>query len=156
TPFNNNGYTRGGTYGAGGGGGSSGYSGGGGSYGMGGQSSRSADGYQAGGTYGAGSTPRKIASAGNPVGAGFPKPAPDVVRRAGGSSDGSAAPAPAMGLSDTIASLESELFGKSFHGETIPNRLNRLETTVFPNQKPANDMSMPDRVRRLSDAVLPN
>lgn len=149
-PFTD-GYKAGGTYGAGGGTGASsmgGYSSGGsGSYGMGGAPRRTAsNGYQSGGSYGYHEPPKKIASAANPIGSGFPKPAPDVVREA------QTAPAPAMGLFDTVNALENSLFGKSFH-DPLPARLSRLESTVFPNQRPSTDMSMPDRVHRLTDAV---
>lgn len=111
-----------------------------GSFGMGG-GSRSNQGYQAGGSYGY--TPPR---GGAPL-AEAPAPAPDVVR-------GSDSPPPvAMGLSQEIGLLENEIFRKTYANETIPIRLNRLEGTVFPGQKPSVDMSLPDRVRRLSSAV---
>lgn len=157
TPFSDNdGYqprasggsrgSYGGGGGAYGGGRSTASSGSSGSYGMGSPRRASDDDDQAGGSYGY-SAPKKIASAAPPIGSGFPRTAPDFNR------DPELAPTPAMGLSDTIGLLERELFGKNFKGETIPVRLNRLESTVFPNQKPASDMAMPDRVHRLTAAV---
>jgi hypothetical protein len=64
-----------------------------------------------------------------------------------------AAPAAGMGLSQQVASLEQEIFGRTFK-EPLPQRLNRLESTVFPNQKPALDKALPERVDRLK-AVVP-
>lgn len=63
------------------------------------------------------------------------------------------APVPALGLNDQVAALEQEIFGKTFK-DPLPVRLNRLESTVFPQQKPAVDRSLPERVSRLL-AVIP-
>jgi hypothetical protein len=63
------------------------------------------------------------------------------------------APVPALGLNDQVAALEQEIFGKTFK-DPLPVRLNRLESTVFPQQKPAVDRALPERVSRLL-AVIP-
>jgi hypothetical protein len=49
----------------------------------------------------------------------------------------------------TIGLMETELFGKVFSGEDFTVRLSRLETTVFPSQRPRTTMSMIGRVQRL-------
>jgi hypothetical protein len=108
--------------------------------------SRSAGGYTPGGGYGY-TAPRKVASALPPTASGIPRTAPDVVRTAGD------APPTAMGLSAKLGLLENELFRKNFINDTIPVRLNRLESTVFPGSRPPGDMSLPDRVNRLMAAV---
>lgn len=133
-----------------------GYSAGSGAYGMGsGSSTRNGSGYTAGsGAYGlGGGTPRASAAPRTAMlppstaRGGVPMPAPDFNR----SSD--VAPPTAMGLSQQVGLLEKEIFGKTFAGETIPNRLGRLEVTVFPGQKSSADVALPERVRRLLTAV---
>jgi hypothetical protein len=59
-----------------------------------------------------------------------------------------------VGLNQQVGALEHEIFGKTFVRDALPVRLNRLETTVFPQQKAAADKSLPDRVSRLL-AVVP-
>jgi hypothetical protein len=140
-----------------------GYSAGSGAYGMGSPSSsstRNSSGYTAGsGSYGlGGGTPRTAAPprmASLPprtAGGGVPMPAPDF-RSGSGAGAGDSVPPTAMGLSQQVGLLEKEIFGKTFAGETIPNRLGRLEVTVFPGQKSAADMALPERMRRLLTAV---
>lgn len=117
-----------------------------GSYGTG---ARRSDGYTAGsGSYGSTPpAPRRVASALPPMtSSGIPQVAPDVVRGA------SSVPPTAMGLSQQVAMLEQELFRRTYATETIPNRLTRLESTIFPSNRPS-EMSLPERVRRLTDAV---
>jgi hypothetical protein len=72
----------------------------------------------------------------------LPPMAPDVV--AGGSG-----PVPALGLSQQVGLLENEVFRRTYSNEGLPIRLNRLEATVFAGAKPASDLTLPDRVRRL-------
>lgn len=129
--------------------GSGGVSPGSGSYGGGGSraySSSDDDGYRPGGAYGY-TPPRRVASL-PPTAApsGFPRPAPDAVATGSG-------PAPALGLSQQVALLENEVFRRSYSSEALPQRLNRLEATVFPGTRPASDQTLPDRVRRLLAAV---
>lgn len=122
--------------------------GGGGSYGSGKSVTSSGDiglGAPSGG-YGY-TAPRRVASLPAPsTSSGIPQTAPDVVR-------GASVPQAAIGLSQQVALLENELFRKTFANETIPVRLNRLESTVFPGNRPSTDMSLPDRVHRLISAV---
>ena len=75
---------------------------------------------------------------------------------AGGGYRPSAPPAVSdngMGLTQQISALESSVFGKNYR-DPLPERLSRLEATVFPQEKPADDMGLPDRVARLA-AVIP-
>lgn len=115
-----------------------------GSYGMSGGGT--GDSYSGGGAYGMGGGSRSRTSAGAYADRGGPAPAPDFARQ-------SSAPRAAMGLSQQLSMLENELFRKTFDKETIPNRLTRLEQTVYPGEASHGELSLPDRVRRLSDAV---
>ena len=83
--------------------------------------------------------------------AGMPPAAPDFSRPQDNS--GAPIPAPALGVSQQISLLEREVFRKSYDRETILNRLSRLESTVFPQAKPAADKSLPERMNRLLAAV---
>jgi len=56
---------------------------------------------------------------------------------------------PAAGLGEQVMALELDILGKPYPREPINARLNRLETQVFPNQKPMTDMPLPQRVQRL-------
>ncbi|MBX9568934.1 MAG: hypothetical protein K2X77_08565 [Candidatus Obscuribacterales bacterium] len=118
-------YAGSGTFGAGGGGRGS-------SYGSG-----------SSGTFGSG-----LSSSGR---GDMPPSAPDFSR--GSTGGGSPSPAPALGVSQQIGMLEKEVFQKTYGGETLLNRINRLEVTVFPQDKPQADKSLPDRVSRLLAAV---
>ena len=59
-----------------------------------------------------------------------------------------------LGLNQQVASLEKEIYGKTYAHEALPARLSRLEQTVFPEQPPAQDMPLPQRVKKLL-AVIP-
>ncbi len=78
---------------------------------------------------------------------GPPAPAPAPPRQAR-----TQAPQPASGLNDQVGALEQEIFGRSFR-DPLPARLNRLESTVFPQEKPATDRALPDRVQRLLSVI---
>ncbi|MBY0358981.1 MAG: hypothetical protein K2W82_13340 [Candidatus Obscuribacterales bacterium] len=94
---------------------------------------RNLDPYAGSGTFGAG---------------GMPPRAPELAR------DTMPMPAPnAVGMNQQLALLEKEVFRKTYSNETIPARLNRLESTVFPSDKTAADKALPDRVSRLVTAV---
>jgi len=54
-----------------------------------------------------------------------------------------------FGISQKVIALEHELFGKSYEHDPLPARLNRLEASVFPGQKPAVDTPLPQRVQNL-------
>ena len=54
-----------------------------------------------------------------------------------------------FGLSQQVTALEHEIFAKSYEHDPLPARLNRLETTVFPGQKPNVDKPLPQRVKNL-------
>lgn len=120
-----------------------------------GRSPRNSSGYQdsyAGtGTFGAGAgiVPRASTSSPGRLATGeMPPTAPDLMR------GGSQASAPsALGMNQQLALLEKEVFRKAYSNETIPARLNRLEATVFPQEKAAQDKSLPERVNRLIAAV---
>lgn len=112
-----------------------------GTFGAGGSAPDLGGGYPSG-TYGSG-PPSATAPA-----SGMPAAAPDFSRSAS-----SSAPAPAMGVSQQMALLEREVFNKTYDKETILSRLNRLESTVFPQDKPATDRSLPERMGRLIAAV---
>ena len=128
-------YAGTGTFGAGGGGGGYHSAGGGGSFGQGLGSS-------GGGRF-------ADAGAGS-AGGGLPAPAPDYSR---GTPQSAQIPAPTMGVSQQISLLEREVFKKTYEKETILNRLSRLESTVFPQDKPSSDKSLPERMNRLIVAV---
>ena len=75
---------------------------------------------------------------------------PDMTAGPGGY--GSAQPS-AMGLNQQVAALETEIFGKTYVRDPLPARLNRLESTVFPQEKPAADKALPERVTRLLSVI---
>jgi hypothetical protein len=54
-----------------------------------------------------------------------------------------------FGLSQQVTALEHEIYGKSYEHDPLPARVNRLEATVFPGEKPAVDKPLPDRVQTL-------
>lgn len=93
-----------------------------------------------GGTYGS----RPPATAGIPTtGGGMPPVAPSVVP---GGSRG-------LGLSQQVSVLENEVFRKTYPNDPLPARINRLESTVFRGTVATGDMSLPERVSRLSDVI---
>lgn len=51
-----------------------------------------------------------------------------------------------FGLSQQVTALEHEIFHKAYNHDPLPARLNRLETTVFPDRKPAVEVPLPQRV----------
>lgn len=112
------------------------------------------DDYAGTGTFGAGGgrAPAAAPSRGNDrFEDDMPPMAPSI-----GRSTGAPATAPSvtgMGLSQQVALLEREVFQKTYAGETIPARLNRLESTVFPREKPSMDKALPERMTRLLAAV---
>lgn len=59
-----------------------------------------------------------------------------------------------MGLNQQVAALEVELFGKGFAKDTLPERVTRLESAVFPQAKDLNNKPLPTRVNDLL-AVIP-
>jgi hypothetical protein len=59
-----------------------------------------------------------------------------------------------MDLPTQVAALEKGIFGKTHTGDPLLTRFNRLEGAVFPEQKPAADKPLPERVKRLM-AVVP-
>ena len=61
---------------------------------------------------------------------------------------------PGLGLNQQVTALENEVFSKSYSKDPLPARLNRLESAIFPSEKPSVDKSLPERVARLS-AVIP-
>lgn len=58
-----------------------------------------------------------------------------------------------MGLNQQLDALEKQILGKTFSKEGMPNRLDRLEKTVFPQQQNLSQMSLPERVSRLLSVV---
>ena len=65
------------------------------------------------------------------------------------SARGPAVSIKSFGLSQQVLALEHEIFAKGYEHDPLPARLNRLETTVFPGQKPNTEMSLPQRVQIL-------
>jgi hypothetical protein len=61
---------------------------------------------------------------------------------------------PRLGLNQEVVALEKEVFGKTYPKDALPARVTRLESAIFPDEKPAVDKSLPDRVSRLL-AVVP-
>lgn len=62
-------------------------------------------------------------------------------------------PASGMGLNQQVGQLENEIFSRTYTSDPLPDRLKRLESTVFPQDKPAIAKSLPDRVNRLLSVV---
>lgn len=58
-----------------------------------------------------------------------------------------------FGISQQVMALEHEMFGKSYEHDPLPARVNRLETSVFPGQKPNVDKPLPERVQILLSKV---
>ncbi len=54
-----------------------------------------------------------------------------------------------FGISQQVTALEHEIFGKSYERDPLPARLNRLEASVFPGQKPSVETPIPQRVQTL-------
>ncbi len=63
-------------------------------------------------------------------------------------------PLHSLGMSQQVSALEKEIFGKAYLRESLPVRLNRLETTVFPGKPPCTGKPLPERVNQLL-AVIP-
>ena len=110
--------------------------GGSGSYGFGGGGANSSAylGGSGSGSYGMG---------GGGGGTGYPTAPPSY--RKGQSMDSPGG----MGLNQQVSALEAEIFQKSWSHDPLPIRLNRLEATVFPNDKTLAEKSLPDRVANL-------
>jgi hypothetical protein len=64
-----------------------------------------------------------------------------------------ARPPTGMGLSQEVIGLEKEVFGKTYTKDPLPARVTRLEAAIFPEEKPATDQSLPDRVSRLLTVI---
>lgn len=119
------------------------------------------DPYAGTGTFGAGGSRTGSSGSSGSFGMGntasadptMPASAPDYSRGSGTAAGAAAAAAPQLGVNQKLALLEREVFKKTYDKETILNRLNRLETTVFPQDKPASDRSLPERMGRLLSAV---
>lgn len=98
---------------------------------------------------GAGSNIGMGAGAGTGYPSGIPTAPPIASRQP--------APPPAMaggmGLSQTVTALETEIFGKNYAKDPLPARVARLESTVFPQQSPANERTLPERINRLTSVV---
>ncbi len=115
------------------------------------------DPYAGTGTFGAGGSNTASSGSSGSFGMGntasadpsMPPSAPDY-SHAGGVAPSAA---PQLGVNQKLALLEREVFKKTYDKETILNRLNRLESTVFPQDKPATDRSLPERMGRLLSAV---
>lgn len=75
----------------------------------------------------------------------MPPVAPD--RRVG------ARPPSGMGLSQQVTLMENEVFGKTYPREPLPERVGRLEKTLYPREPVQLDKPLPERVARLSSVV---
>lgn len=71
-------------------------------------------------------------------------------RRGGG---GSVSADSGMGLKDQVTALETEIFQKTYARDPLPVRVNRLEATVFPNDKTLTDKALPERVANLVSKI---
>ncbi|MBC7999322.1 MAG: hypothetical protein IAF58_15335 [Leptolyngbya sp.] len=76
--------------------------------------------------------------------AGVPQAAPDIR---------SAARPQGMGLNQQVTLMENEVFSKTFPKDALPARLQRLETSLFPAEKPWIDKALPERVQRLAGVI---
>lgn len=74
-----------------------------------------------------------------------PRTAPDI--RA------SSPRAQGMGLNSQVTLMENEVFNKTFPKDALPTRLHRLEQSLYPQEKPWTDRSLPDRVNRLAGVI---
>jgi hypothetical protein len=54
-----------------------------------------------------------------------------------------------QGLTQQVTAMELELLGRAYVHDTLPARVTRLETTLFPKQQPSTDQSLPQRVQKL-------
>ncbi len=79
-----------------------------------------------------------------------PPAAPSFSR---GSTDRGVGSPTGLGLGQQVGALESEIFGRSFSKDSLPQRLSRLETTVFPAEKPQVDLPLPNRVQRFTSVI---
>ena len=75
---------------------------------------------------------------------GYPPTAPPIQR--------SAASKP-MGLNQQVDLLEGQIFGHSYSSDTLPDRVARLEKTIFPSQNISKNLGLPARVFRLTSVV---
>lgn len=58
-----------------------------------------------------------------------------------------------LGLNQQVDLLESQIFGRSFANNSLPERVARLEKTVFPNSRVNSRASLPSRVSKLVSVV---
>lgn len=113
---------------------------------FGGMSSGSGSGsYGMGGSSGFGSS----SSGSYGFGAGLPGSTPRASSRYAAPN----AVQPRMGLKQEVAALETEVLGKNYDKEPLPDRVSRLESTIFPSDKSKADQPLPDRVNSLLAAV---
>lgn len=127
----------------------------GGSYGGAGSSSLGS--FGASGSYGGaggGSISSNSASGSYGFGGGsaYPKTAPPI-QRAPGAPSTLADASQGMGLNQQVSSLEMEIFNKTYAKDPLPARVTRIESTVFPNEKPAVEKPLPDRVNKLLSVI---
>lgn len=87
------------------------------------------------------------------AGSGYPSGIPTAPPIASRQPAPPSAMAGGMGLSQTVSVLETEIFGKNYAKDPLPARVARLEATVFPQQSPANERTLPDRINRLTSVV---
>ena len=58
-----------------------------------------------------------------------------------------------MGLNQQVEALEAQIFGKNFDKDSLPERVARLEKTVFPNKNVNTRTSLPARVAQLASVI---
>lgn len=58
-------------------------------------------------------------------------------------------------LVSEVSAMEQEVYGKTYGSDTLINRVNRLEKTVFPNDTKQTFTSITSRVNRLVQALQP-
>lgn len=59
---------------------------------------------------------------------------------------------PGIGLNQHVSLMEQEVFGKTYK-DPMPQRVERLEKSLFPNERPQTDRALPDRVQRLAGVI---
>ncbi len=133
-----------------------------GSYGMNGGSASSGSGSSGSYGFGSGSSSSTGAGVGSGVGlipndrsttayappsssaGGYPPTAPPIQRST------SSKP---LGLNQQVDLLEGQIFGHSYSSDTLPDRVARLEKTIFPSQNVSSNLGLPARVARLTSVV---
>lgn len=116
-----------------------------GSYGFGGSQAGMRDGLNIGGqNTNLGSSDRRTAFAPRSSTSQYPPTAPPIPRASAGKP---------LGLNQKVELLESQIFGRNFPKDSLPERVSRLEKTIFPNKNINSRTSLPSRVNSLVGVI---